>query len=435
MIINALTSNQLMELNFWFRPRRVKQKVPSRLQEGRITLTIKMGKTKLGPLSTSIVCYKKDWTPGRHCYIQSSINPVNNENPSEQLNEMRTLLFKARDYVKLLDPPVTPYKVWQTYLKIAQTGGVLEEDKSKYVSFIARWEEFNQTQEELRKQGFVSLGTVKNYKKYLTRYKLYAAFIGIQEATPSQITKTTIINYREWQFKQKKKDGSAYDLDYISKCCEYVKTLMNYCVDKRYADPTDYKSVKLSWKRVGKVYVVSEGDISRLIDLREKSKDVSRLYFEVITAFLFAQEVCMHWTDYFSLRPENFYDLDTAEPYVEKSRGKTDVSQTVFLTPFAIQLLEECGGPSGLPKLGGTYASGYKNACTVLKEIRENYGIEKLSFSLGRKTYLTRMHNERNASPLSIMKTAGWTSFKASKHYISVDKETLKRQQMTLREY
>lgn len=430
----VITTSSLIDvplnLRFWFRPRRLSKPVIEEEIEGQLTIMIQVGKSKLGPFSTNITCFKRDWHPGLNCSINPGIHPRTLEDPSEQLNRLKVLLHKAKEYIRYQNPPVTAQKIWDLYEVMQANNGEFVADTCLTTPFLQRWEECIEQKDSSCKQGFISKSTVKNYRKLYRMFSRYAEESSLTGALPQQIDNVVLLNYRQWLFEQKKKDGQPYDLNYISKACLFVKAIINYCIERNYCEKTGTEKVKLSWKRVGKAKYAKEKHIQQIKAIREEARGRNKLYFNALTAFLFASETCLHWIDYYNLREEYLQDEESEYPYIEKARNKTDIMQTVFLSPLAKEILEECGGINKLPKLGGTPDSGYKQVCAVLKQIREYYEIPNLSFSLGRKTYLTRMHNQKNASPITIMETAGWTSFHHAKHYIHPDRDALKRNQL-----
>lgn len=382
-----------------YRSTAVNTSVATTVRNGVIYIVLKHGKRKK-MFSSNIKCRSETYNSSTH------------EIDGEPLltTKLQGLIFKCKQLITEFE--ITERTIDLELIKAAALGLVsatipnIQGTFDKF--YLQRIDEYN--------IGDLALGTLKKERTWHRHIKDYfAEKYGIY-APINRIVKHDAKTFVIWL-----KANRDYCHNSTQATVAHVKRVLNFAIENQWIVYNPFMNFrkKMEFK---KLEYLSESEIEKLEKLNLLDERLRR----VNDVFLFMIYTGLAYIDCQKLRKGNIYELKTGELYILKDRVKTQVTQTVYLSKKALQILAKYEDDPYCNKYGFLVPILSNQKINAnLKAIGAIAGItKKLTCHLARKTFATVLYNA-GADERTMREIMGHSSLKTTlKHYASIYHKT-----------
>lgn len=288
-----------------------------------------------------------------------------------------------------------------------------------YSQFFAAKKAVLQPNRKIRRQGQISLGTLKTYPKRWTLIQQFLAYQKRPKFPVASVSFRFATELKEWleQQPRSRRASGTYDRVTIHKVVGLLKMLMVYAQSKEYIKVNTLASFSVKGAS-------NPADPKPLtfeqMDQLETCELPPVLRFQC-DSWLVAAELCFHYADYCELPQMKFTHMESGVLMVQHNRAKqtgTNLVQTVNVTPRAERILAKYDGPKGLYYPSNAYWSKILKQIARLADLRGPDGeIIPLQFGQGRDTGLTQRAID-GANGIQLSRIAGWSKPVYAERYI-----------------
>jgi integrase len=274
--------------------------------------------------------------------------------------------------------------------------------------YLQRIDEYN-TQE-------ITLGTLKKERTWHRHIKNYFAEKYGIHAPINRIVPHDARAFVIWL-----KANRDYAHNSAQMTVAHLKRVLNFAIENEWLMRNPFMNFrkKMEFK---KLESLSESEIEKLEKLNLLDERLRR----VNDVFLFMIYTGLAYIDCQKLRKGNIYELKTGELYILKDRVKTQVTQTIYLSKKALQILAKYENDPYCNQYGFLVPIlSNQKINTNLKAIGAIAGItKKLTCHLARKTFATVMYNA-GTDEKTMREIMGHSSLQTTlKHYASIHHKT-----------
>lgn len=364
-----------------------------------IYITLKYGKRKKS-FSSNIKCQPDTY------------NATTQEITGEPLltTKLQGLIFKCKQLITEFE--ITERTIDLELIKAAALGLVsatipnIQETFDRF--YLQRVDEYNT-------QAIV-LGTLKKERTWHKHIKAYLA-----EKYGIQAPINRVVPHDAKAFVIWLKANRDYSHNSAQMTVAHLKRVLNFAIENQWIVYNPFMNFrkKMEFK---KLESLSESEIEKLEKLNLLDERLRR----VNDVFLFMIYTGLAYIDCQKLRKGNIYELKTGELYILKDRVKTQVTQTLYLSNKALQILAKYENDPYCNKYGFLVPIlSNQKINTNLKAIGAIAGItKKLTCHLARKTFATVMYNS-GADERTMREIMGHSSLRTTlKHYVSIHHKT-----------